>query len=219
MNNLQHNRTRMILISMPVSIAFLAIAAYTHSGALGGSLWSYGFALFYGLWAWIKKDTLLQSFLLFAVMAGFTELIADAWIVNTHTLFYPGNEPMLYKSPMYMPFSWVVVLIQLGYVGYLIHQWKGLLVATVSVGIMGCMIIPFYEFLAIHAGWWHYENAPMWGLVPKYIYIAEGILMLSIPVLFDRTTQISRFQTMVLGIVQGLVMLVASYIAYSIIGQ
>lgn len=216
---LQDPRTRYILISIPISIACLALAAITHSGPLGGSLWSYGFALFYAILAWRLNDTLLKHFLLFSISAGFTELIADAWLVNTNTLFYPDNEPMLYKSPVYMPFSWVVVLIQLGYIGYLIHQQKGLLLATIVVGIMGCLIIPFYEFLAIHAGWWHYENATKWGLVPKYIYIAEGILMISIPTLFDRSAKAPQWLIVVLGIIQGLVMLVASYISFSLFAK
>jgi len=219
MENLQTQRTRFILISMPISIACLALAAYTHSGSTGGALWSYGFALLYGAWAVYKKDKTFQLFLLFSLAAGFSELLADAWIVSTNTLFYPGNEPMLYKSPMYMPFSWVVVLIQLGYIGYLIHKTRGLLAAVALVGILGCMIIPFYEFLAIHAGWWHYENAPMWGLVPKYIYIAEGILMLSIPLLFNRAEKSSPLQVIGLGIVQGLIMFIASLIAYSLVGH
>lgn len=215
----QDPRTRFILISMPVSIACLAIAAVTHSGPLGGSLWSYGFALIYALYAWRSNDALVGRFLLFSLAAGFTELIADAWLVNTNTLFYPSNEPMLYKSPMYMPFSWVVVLMQLGYIGYLIYLKKGTLLASIAVGLMGCMIIPFYEFLAIHAGWWHYENAPKWGLVPKYIYIAEGILMLTIPTLFDQSASASRLKAIFLGVLQGLVMLIASFIAYSTLGK
>jgi hypothetical protein len=219
MENLQKHRTRFILISMPISIVCLAIAAYTHSGPMGGALWSYGFAFAYGAWAVYTKDKILQQFLLFALAAGFTELLADAWIEGTNTLFYPKDEPMLYRSPMYMPFSWVVVLIQLGYIGYLIHKKWGLLPAIGLVGAMGCMIIPFYEFLAIHAGWWHYENAPMWGLVPKFIYLAEGILMLSIPMLFDQSAQSSKMKAVFLGVVQGLVMLAASIVAFALIGH
>jgi hypothetical protein len=84
---------------------------------------------------------------------------------------------------------------------------------------MGCLIIPFYEFLAIHAGWWHYENATKWGLVPKYIYIAEGILMISIPTLFDRSANAPRWLIVVLGIIQGLVMLGASFISFSLFAK
>ena len=69
---------------------------------------------------------------------------------------------MLWDSPLYMPFSWAVVLTQIGYLGWLLlgrlRAWQvGLLLVPVS-GVL----VPLYENWAIRAGWWHYQLAPDW---------------------------------------------------------
>ena len=50
----------------------------------------------------VRRDTLLTRFLLFGVVVGFTELIADAWLVDyTRTLDYSiGGGPMIWRSPL-----------------------------------------------------------------------------------------------------------------------
>lgn len=219
MDKLQKDRTIFIFSCMALSIGVLALFAWKFNGWIGASIWSYGFSAIYVAYALIRRDILMGRFLLFAVVTGFTELLPDAWLVSyTNTLFYPQDQPMLFKSPAYMPFSWVVVLIQVGYIGYLINKKYNLLITSIAVGILGSSIIPFYEYLAIHAGWWHYENASKWGLVPIYIFLAEGLLMLSIPDLFDRCERLKIKFIPVFGILQGLVMFLASIIAWYLVG-
>ena len=210
------SRNWFMLLSMPVSILALYIISYLNLGWKGAVIWSLGFAAIYFSYAVLSKDKMLLHFLLFTMIAGITELWADKWIVETNTLFYPEGEPMLVDSPMYMPLSWVVVLMQIGYIAHLIHQKHSLLLATVAAGILGCLIIPLYEFLAIHAGWWHYANTSFWGIVPKYIYLAEGLLMLTVPILFERSQKSKPILIIVLGVVQGIIMLLASMVSYAI---
>src|SRR5205823_11649274 len=59
-----------------------------------------GFAL-------VRRDALLGRFLLFGLLAGFTELSADAWLVRyTRTLDYSiGGGPMIWPSPLWMPLA------------------------------------------------------------------------------------------------------------------
>ncbi len=217
--NADKRRAWFILGSMPIAIGCLVLAAWKYHGWEGAAWWGYGFSGLYLLYAILFNDKILLRFLLFSAAAGFTELLPDNWLVNvTHTLFYPPNEPMLYASPAYMPFSWIVVLTQIGYIGFLINKKYNLLITSLIVGLLGCMIIPLYEYLAIHAEWWHYENAPMWGVVPIYIFIAEGLLMLTIPDLFDRCETIALKWVPILGIIQGLVMWLACIIAFYFIG-
>ncbi|MBT4774107.1 MAG: hypothetical protein HON99_00150, partial [Crocinitomicaceae bacterium] len=89
---------------------------------------------------------------------------------------------------------------------------------SIAVGIMGCIIIPVYEYFAIGAGWWSYDNCVMWGSVPAYIFVAEGLLMLSIPELFNRCENASLKWIPVLGIIQGLIMWLVCIIAFKLIG-
>jgi hypothetical protein len=208
-----------VLGGMTLAVGALVLCAYYFKGWEGAFAWGFGFFAFYVLYAWIAKDTLMWRFIAFATVAGFVELIADWWlVVYTKTLIYPPGEPMIWESPAYMPFAWVVVLIQVGYIGFMVHKRTNLKVATIAVGVLGCIIIPFYEFLAMNAGWWDYVNAPTWGIVPKYIFIAEGLLMLTIPDLFDRSETASPQKIVFLGTAQGLVMWVACMIAYFFTG-
>lgn len=217
---LAKSRTWFILGSMALAVGVLVLDAWKFQGWKSAAVWGYGFSLLYAAWAFLKKDNLMFRFMLFALTAGLVELMADYWlVVHTKTLFYPPDEPMLAASPAYMPFSWMVVLIQIGYIGFLINKKKSLLITSIIVGILGCCIIPLYEFLAIHAGWWHYENTKMLGPVPVYIFVAEGLLMLTIPDLFDRTEKASYGQITLFGIIQGLVMWLACVVAWNLTGK
>ncbi|MBT6515381.1 MAG: NAD(P)-binding protein [Crocinitomicaceae bacterium] len=208
-----------ILCSMGVAVGFLVVSAWKFPGWHSAALWGFGFSGIYFAYAFIFRDKLMLRFVLFGIAAGLTELIADYWLVHvTETLFYPTGEPMLFASPSYMPFSWLVVLIQIGYLGFLINKKYSLLTSSIAVGIMGCIIIPVYEYFAIGAGWWSYDNCVMWGSVPAYIFVAEGLLMLSIPELFNRCENASLKWIPVLGIIQGLIMWLACIIAFKLIG-
>src|SRR5919204_2077915 len=59
----------------------------------------------------VRRDALLARFLFFGVVVGFTELAADAWLVDyTRTLDYSiGGGPMIWRSPLWMPLAWEVV--------------------------------------------------------------------------------------------------------------
>src|SRR5437660_1471918 len=58
-----------------------------------------------------RADAVLGRLMLFGLAVGFVELVADAWLViHTRTLDYSiGGGPMLWKSPIWMPFAWEVV--------------------------------------------------------------------------------------------------------------
>src|SRR5437762_13226913 len=64
----------------------------------------------------LKRDALLARFLLFGLVVGFAELVADAWLVAyTHTLDYSiGGGRMIWRSPVWMPLAWEVVAVQFG---------------------------------------------------------------------------------------------------------
>src|SRR6266566_7972302 len=72
----------------------------------------------------VRRDALLARFLLFGVVVGFTELAADAWLVDyTRTLDYSiGGGSMIWRSPLWMPLAWEVVAVQFGYIG--LRLWE-----------------------------------------------------------------------------------------------
>jgi hypothetical protein len=115
-----------------------------------------------------------------------------------------------------MPFSWAVVLMEVGYIGWLITNRWNLMVATIALCILGSILVPLYETWAIDAGWWYYHNTPVLGLVPKYVILAEGLLMLTIPFLLKKTETARLPMIVLFGLIEGAVMFLVCIIAYHI---
>jgi hypothetical protein len=168
----------------------------------------------------IYRDRVLAHWLIFGVAAGYVELIADWYlIVETGTLVYPPKERMIWVSPAYMPFDWAMVLAQLGVIGTWLRKRRGLFWGTILTGLIGGIFIPFYEGLAKRGDWWSYHDTPMFWHVPYYIVVAE--FLLSIPlVLMDHLVEDRSFWcSLLLGIVQGFVILGSAMFAFRLVGQ
>jgi hypothetical protein len=126
-----------------------------------------GFAL-------VRRDAMLARFLLFGVVVGFTELAADAWLVDyTRTLDYSiGGGPMIWRSPLWMPLAWEVVAVQFGYIGLRLWERFGK-TGLLMIGFLGAINIPFYEEMARRIHWWQYNGCRMISLTPWYIIVGE----------------------------------------------
>src|SRR5882762_5073478 len=122
----------------------------------------------------VRRDALLGRFLLFGLVVGFTELAADAWLVDyTHTLDYSiGGGPMIWRSPVWMPLAWEVVAVQFGYIGLRLWERFGKL-GLLMIGLLGAINIPFYEEMARRIHWWQYRGCRMISYTPWYIILGE----------------------------------------------
>ena len=212
-------RTIFVLSVMTLGIVLLIVFSKQKEGWMTGAVWGYGLSAIFLAYALITKDIVLKKLFLFSITAGFAELAADFWLVDyTKTLVYPIHEPMLVSSPAYMPFSWTVVLMEVGYIGWLLsHRWK-MLQTSIFLCFLGAMIVPLYENWAIHAGWWYYVNTPKVFHVPTYVVAAEGLLMLTIPFMLRETENSGVFRIILWGLAEGVVMLLACFVAFSIFG-
>jgi Domain of unknown function (DUF6989) len=121
-----------------------------------------------------RRDAFLARFLLFGVAVGFTELAADAWLVDyTRTLDYTiGGGPMIWRSPLWMPLAWEVVAVQFGYIGLRLWERFGKS-GLVMIGLLGAINIPFYEEMARRIHWWQYSGCRMISFTPWYIILGE----------------------------------------------
>ena len=208
-----------ILSSMALGILLLIIDSLLSYGWITAAWWGYGLSLLYVAYAIVKKDKLLTRFIIFALAAGLTELLPDNWLVKfTGTLIYPQDEPMLMSSPAYMPFSWLVVLVQMGYLGWWASYKIGLFKASLALMVMGALLIPLYEHWAINAGWWYYINTKMIGTVPYYIILAEGLLMATVPFILRKVEVANYYTAIAWGIAEGLVMWLACIVAWYTLG-
>ena len=208
-------RAWFVLGGMTLSIAVLILDSLYGHGVISAQYWAIGFTVYFAIYAYMAKDELIKKLLLFGLVAGIAELAADHWLVTyTDSLVYPSNEPFLLSSPAYMPLSWTVVLVEFGYIAWLLNRKMNFWKAGILLALFGAMLVPLYEHWAIAADWWSYKNTPMWGPVPYYIILAEGLLMLPIPFFVKKMEKGALHLPVSLGLVEGLVMLLACFIAW-----
>jgi hypothetical protein len=205
-------------VVMGTSVLSLVLCCFYFHGWVSASIWGYGFTAVYVIYAFWAKDKILCRILLFGAFAGFAELLADHWLVAVYNeLVYP-IEPLLVSSPLYMPFSWIVVLTQLAIISRVLGKHFKMVITTLIIAILGACIIPFYEYLAINSKWWYYQNTPMFlGIVPYSIIIAEGLLMLPLPLMIKKSEKIKMSYIPFLGLFEGLVMWISVIIAHFIV--
>lgn len=127
------------------------------------------------------RDTVMLRFMLFGVAAGIAELAADAWLVeHTRTLDYSvGGGPMIWRSPLWMPFAWEMVVIQFGYVGLRLYERLGLAGLAIN-GVLGGINIPYYEEMARLIHWWQYSGCRMVSGTPYYIILGEFFIAIAL---------------------------------------
>ena len=159
-------------------------------------------------------------FLVFGIVSGFAELLADYWLVKgINDLTYAGTEPMLVVSPAYMPFAWAVILTQIGYIGWRLAKQIKLLKASLIVGLIGGIIIPFYEHSAKGAGWWFYNDwtHEFWN-APYYIILGEALICLVLPWIFQKIENKKWLLALGFGLLNGIWILASYYISYLLVG-
>ena len=128
------------------------------------------------------RDRFLARLMLFGLAVGFVELASDAWLVDViKSLDYSvgvdgrGWNPMIWRSPIWMPFAWQVVAVQFGYLGLRFYEWRGW-TGLLIVGLLGAINIPYYEEMAFRIHWWRYANCAMLLHTPYAIIIGEFVI-------------------------------------------
>jgi Domain of unknown function (DUF6989) len=206
-----------MLITLIIVLAVGYISSVFRLGWKSAAILSYGMYCIILLFAFITSDYFLKKLLLFSIMAGFTELLADCWLVrSTQTLVYASHEPMIACSPLYMPFSWAVILMQIGYLGWLIAKEEKLIVTILITAILGAGIIPLFENWAKNAQWWWYQHTIMIGNTPYYIIGGEALLCAMLPVFFTIIFRKHLFISIIFGISEGLCIWLSYFIFYEI---
>jgi hypothetical protein len=168
--------------------------------------------------AW--RGLLLRLFTL-GVVAGLLELVTDAAGQRVvHSLTYPPGEPLLWTSPLYMPLSWALVLMLLGYFGWRLgSRLPSLPLAMLLTGLAGAVLVPFYEEMAYFAGWWRYLPAPAVDHVPVYVVVFEGAVAALLPLLTRRLPERPLAWAALAGFATGLWMPVAALLAWLVLGR
>jgi Domain of unknown function (DUF6989) len=221
-SRLPDERTRLWVILATVIINVLVVSLLTLAP---WSDWRTGLALnLFDNWlllrfAAMRRDAFLGRLLLFGVIVGFAELPADAWLVDhTRTLDYSiGGGPMLWRSPLWMPFAWEIVAVQFGYLG--LRLWErfggpGLFL----IGLLGAINIPFYEEMARRINWWRYSNCRLVSGTPYYIIVGEFGIAIGLAALAAKLRTGTWKRAIPLGLAGGAAIFVCYALAFSITG-
>lgn len=217
--NAEGARMRFVLCAMALVAGTNTWGAFTQAGprfALYSTLFTFTVMVAWTAW---RRDPVLARWMLLGFVAGWLEIATDAWLVrNTATLLYPPGEPMVWDSPLYMPFAWTLVLAQLGVVGGWLAQRMSFAWATLACALLGGSMIPLYEHLAHEAGYWTYVATPMVWNAPLYIIVAE--FLLSLPLVWMHRVALARpwrFSAW-LGLAAGLWMIPSVMLAWWLVG-
>jgi uncharacterized protein DUF6989 len=216
--SLERDRLRVVIATVLINIVAVSLLTFAP-----WSDWRTGMALnlinnclLIGF-AIVRRDALLGRFLLFGIIVGFTELPADAWLVDyTGTLDYSiGGGPMIWRSPLWMPFAWEVVAVQFGYIG--LRLWERLgQVGLLIVALLGTINIPFYEEMARRIHWWQYSGCRMFSFTPWYIILGEFGIALALTLLARRLRRGSWLGAISAGIAGGISIFVCYAVAFFI---
>lgn len=166
---------------------------------------------------------LVGRLLVLGFVAGLLEIGTDFGGVHVvHSLAYPASEPFLLASPVYMPVSWMVVLVPLAYLAWRLVSlaprvplWAAMLV----VGTWSALNIPFYEEMAYSAGWWHYTNPLRIGHTPLYVILFEGLIGAVLPPLVRGVAALPPRAVALRGVVLGLWTPCAALLAWLALGH
>ena len=213
------NRLKVILLTVLINITAVIFFSTTNwsdwKTGLFLNLVDNGILLFY----WYKtRDPLMPHLLIFGIAVGLAELPADAWLVDyTKTLDYSiGGGPIIWRSPLWMPFAWEIVAVQFGYIGWVLYdRFKigGILLAAV----LGAINIPFYEEMALKTHWWLYRGCKMFLHTPYYIILGEFLIVICLVYGTKNIHRLRWDKTVLTGIVAGLSIFVCYAIAFYLI--
>lgn len=207
-----------VLVTIGLVVGANTVASLGSLGPSSATAITAGLGILLWGWALWQRDRRLLAWLLIGYAAGFTELLADWWLVTrTESLVYPADEARIVVSPLYMPIAWGNILAQLGILVHGIRDRWGIGVATVLGALIAGANIPLYEHLADGAGWWYYRDTPMLFDAPYYIILGEFLLGLPFAWLDYRLDR-DWLAAVPLGVLTGLGILVAYVLAWWLVG-
>jgi hypothetical protein len=211
-STLEHERLLVVIATVVINViavSLLTLAPWS-DWRTGAALNFVDNCLLVGF-ALVRHDALLTRFLFFGLAVGFTELPADACLVDyTRTLDYSiGGGPMIWRSPLWMPLAWEVVAVQFGYIGLRLYERFGK-IGLLMIGLLGAINIPFYEEMARRIHWWQYSGCRMISFTPWYIILGEFGIAVALALL-ARTLRRGSWRTAIIGGVSGGIAIFACY--------
>jgi hypothetical protein len=217
-DSLEKGRLAVVLATVGINVAAVGLLAFVpwSNWRTGLALNLIDNALLLGFIV-LRKDLLLARLIVFGMAVGFVELAADAWLVDsTKTLDYSiGGGPILWRSPLWMPFAWEVVAVQFGYVGLRLKERWGA-VGLLATGVLGAINIPYYEEMAKRIHWWQYSGCRMISFTPYYIIVGELGIAVALAWLASRLRKGNWGTALLLGSAGGIAIFICYAVAFAL---
>jgi hypothetical protein len=153
----------------------------------------------------LRRDGIIGRLMLMGVAAAAVELLlSDPAFVSRQILVYEPGGPFVVDSPLYMPLSWVFLIVQMGGLSRWAFERWGLARAAAAMAILGGVNGPMYEYLAQFSKLWYYQHCWMIRGVPIFVVVAEVLIGASMPLAVARLPRLALLSATVIGLLIGL---------------
>ena len=211
-------RLRVVGLSVVFSVCFaLACSRWTGSDGRTAAALDGLNVLLFAAYARKSGDRAVRGVLWAAGAFGVVEMAADYLCVHcTGTLDYTvAGSAMLLASPWWMSCSWAVVAVQMSIPGAAAVRRFGPVRGVLLTGLLGSLVIPFYEEMAWGAHWWRYQNCLRIGHTPVYIVLAEAVIGVGLAFMGTHALRARSVRgALVLGAAAGLVTIFGGMIGW-----
>ncbi len=212
-------RFRIVLLTMAATTAAALVGAFLAPGWIVPTAVNVLVDGAFLAFIWVRRDGILGRLFLMGVVAAAVELLlSDPTFVRRHVLVYEPGGPFVVDSPLYMPMSWIFLIVQIGALSrWAIEKW-GLLRAMLLMGILGGANGPMYEYLAQYSQLWYYQNCWMARGVPIFVIVSEVLIGVTLPLAVLRLPRLTMAATVVVGLLIGLWTWVTGLVTFAFVG-
>jgi hypothetical protein len=212
-------RFRLVLLSMAATTAAALIGVFVAPGWVVPTVVNVIVNGAFLAFIILRRDGIIGRLMLMGVVAAAVELLlSDPAFVSRQILVYEPGGPFVVDSPLYMPLSWVFLIIQMGAVSrWAFEQW-GLARAAAAMAILGGVNGPMYEYLAQYSKLWYYQHCWMVRGVPIFVIVAEVMIGAAMPVAVARLPRLALLSTAVVGLLIGLWTWITGLVTFAAVG-
>ncbi len=210
---------RLALVSIAAGVGTAVVCAIWGLGWLPPTLVNPLIVLAFVVAAVRRRDATLAALCWAGAGAALLELwIADPAFVSRGILRYVPGGPFVVDSPLYMPISWVYIVVQMGVLSlWMVDRW-GLARASLVMGAVGAVNGPTYEWLAQYANWWVYADCWRIAGVPVFVIASEGAIGAVLPWTATQVAGRAPWRAFAIGGALGVFMWAAAQGAFALLG-
>ena len=213
-------RFRLVLLTMVVTTTAALIGAFWAPGWIVPTVANVLVESVFLFFIIRYRDGILGRLFVMGLAGAMVELLlSDPTFVRRQVLVYEPGGPFVIDSPLYMPLSWIFLIVQVGSLSrWAIERW-GVLKALLVMGIVGGANGPMYEYLAQYSKLWYYQHCWMIRGVPVFVIVAEVLIGSALVLAVVRLPSLTWRSTALLGLLIGLWTWLTGLATFALVGS